>query len=204
MSTYYTFYTEALVDKAWHCIDPKFLHLERRGEDQIYRLSPTYWNGSRSYFSEAYDKLVEVSTCIRFPELSEELRVCKREDWRGDESEIEPYYNSLLRAVPLAKLRDLYESAKKYENYGIYRKNDIVLFEDGTLESLWEREIDPADYSALADEAKKLFQYYEWNDAMSWRSKIPDLYNLVTGRVREFESENYLEYEDVRVIMYAD
>lgn len=203
MSTYYNFYTEAKVGDTWYCIDPRVLQLECGDKPMTYRLNYTYWNGSRSYFGEAYDKLEEISSNIRFEDASAEFHVHKILDWRGDDKDVAPYYDGVLRVIPYHRLRELYEASKTPENCGLYKRTDIVRYEDGLLEDLYELEIDPEKYSGLAEEARRIYQYYEWNDHMSWRFQIPILYKLVAARIREFEDVNSFECDDVRVLMYT-
>lgn len=204
MSTYYNFYTEANVNGTWYCIDPRVLQLERGDRAMSYVINNTYWNGSRSYFSEAYDKLEEIASRIKLEDTSAEFRMHKILNWNGDDSKIAPYYDQILYAIPYRRLCELYERSKRPENCGLYKKSDIALYEDGTLEDLYEREIDPEKYSALVDEARRIYQYYEWSDPMSWRFQIPILYKLVEARIREFEDVNFLECDDVRILMYCD
>ena len=204
MSTYYNFYTEALVDGTWYCIDHRVLQLERNDRPMTYKLNCTYWNGSRSYFGEAYDKLEEVGRPIRLADTSTEFRMLKILGWRGDDGEVEKYYDRILYTVSYKDLSELFAKSKQPEYSGIYKKTDINQYEAGELEDLYELDIDPVKYSQLVDDARAMYQYYEWNDSMSWRVKIPVLYKKVTDRVAEFEDVNCLDCEDVRILMYTD
>lgn len=204
MSTYYNFYTEAKIGDTWYCIDPRFLRLERGSTPMTYRIHNTYWNGSRSYFGEAYDRLEEVSHSIKLEDTSAEFRMLKILDWQGDDGEVAKYYDQVLRVLPFQKLRELYEESKTYENYGIYSVGDIAKYEQGVIEDLYDREIDPEKYSSLVDDARKMYKYYEWNYPMSWQANIPKLMERVVARINEFEDVNCLECDDVRILMYWD
>lgn len=203
MSTYYSFYTEARIGGTWYCIDPRVLQLERDGRPMSYVLNNTYWSGSRSYFGEAYDKLKEIASKTKFEDTSAEFRMHKIIDWSGKDEDVAPYYDSILYAIPLSKLNGLYEESKRPDECGLYKKRDVTLYMAGEIEDLYECEIDPEKYSMLAPEAQKLYQYYEWNYCMSWKFQIPILYKLVCSRIREFEDVNFLDCDDVRVLMYA-
>lgn len=202
MSTYYNFYTEAKIGDVWHCIDPKVLRLGSSGDP--YKLTHTYWSGSRSYFGEAHDKLMDISSKIRFDDTSSEFRTTKTMDWRGSGEELAPYYDSILRVMPYWRLSELNDRAKKPEYCGLYKNSDIELYESDELEDLFEREISPEAYSKLVDDARRIYRYYEWNYATSWRRQIPRLFERVVDRIREFENTNYIDCDEVRILMYLD
>lgn len=202
MSSDYYFYTEALVDGTWYGIDPRVLRLQHGDSGMTWQVNHTYWNGSRSYFGETFEKLEEISVPIKLEDTSAEFRMNKIMNWRGDDKDIAPYYDKALRVLPMEKLLALKPDKDTHEIHGIYHKDRIVLFEDGTLEDLYEEDISPEAYSALDAEAKRVYKYYEWDNPMSWRHYIPILISAVNARVAEFESVNYCDCDGVRVIMY--
>ena len=202
MGTDYFFYTEAKIDNTWYGIDPRILRLQNREEPLTYKINYTYWNGSRSYFGETYDKLKDISKPIRLEDTSTEFRIDHLLGWRGDDKDAIPYYDNMLRVMNFSQLMSLNSNKKMHDYHGLYRKDSIALFEAGEIEDLYD-DISPEDYSALDDEAKKVYQYYEWDDPMGWRRHIPILVERVSERVREFEDMNYLICDDIRIIMYA-
>lgn len=70
MSTYYSFYSEAFIDGKWISIDPLIFTMYK-GD---YCLAETFASGSRSYFSDAWDELKQLSSPISVNELSDGLK----------------------------------------------------------------------------------------------------------------------------------
>lgn len=161
----------------------------------------TYWNGSRSYFSDTYYKLLEISRPIKFEDLSLELRIQMSVGWRGEEEDARKYYDDVLRVCSFADLRSICPNGE-HEHHGLYHKDKIVCFRTHETEDLFEEDITPEKYAELPEEARKVYQYFEWDDPMSWRAHIPEIVRKVSQRVNEFEDMNFLDCDDVRVIFY--
>lgn len=208
MGADYYFYTEARVGDRWYSIDPRVLRVPQDGKGMKYVLNETFWSGSRSYFGETYTKLFNLSSPISFLDTSTEFRVEKLliwDEWYGEDSatNAEEFYDSVLRVISYADLCAAMPKDGIYQYHGFVHKDYITQLEDGEIDDIdGEMMIPPEEYSKLIPEARRVYQYYEWNDPMSWRAKLPVVVQRVRDRIREFEDVNLCDYDDVRVIFY--
>ena len=200
MSTYYSIHTEVRIGGAWHCVDPLVLHLKTDHSDQEYALSPTYENGSRSYFGRTADKLEKMSGRFCFDDLSEELKDYYMK-WRLAPEEIPEEATQFSRCVSVESIREAVQSLRGKSRHALAHKDSIVAFESGEADDIYN-EIDPEDYSKLDDEAKKVYQYYEWDDPMEWECHFREILKCVNRNIAAFASVNYLaEITDARIIL---
>lgn len=190
MSTNYIIYTEAKIGDEWHCIDPLTLRVGAKEEDNKYRLSRTYENGSRSYFGEAAEKLENMSVRFSFEALSDEFRkIC--ESWMIEPEELPKYVERCCYVIPLDAIRDAVTAFKGKTNHGLIHKDCIAEYEAGDTAEIYDQ-ISPQEFSELDDEAKKVYQYYEWDDPAHWLPYLRTILNRATYRLSMFENDNYL------------
>lgn len=201
MSTYYNIRTEVKVNGAWHCVDPLILQVKDDGSVGEYKLASTYWNGSQSYFGAAADKLIEISMPCKYDEYSPEIKALF-DTWKFDYEDKESYLARNTYAIPLARVKAAVDSLGGKTNHAIVHKDSIVAFETGDIEDIYNT-IDPQDYSVLDPEAKKLYQYYEWDEAMHWGPYLRKVLEKAYWRVSDFTNANWIEQEvEARLIMY--
>lgn len=216
MSTYYNFYTEGRINGEWHCIDPVGIRVTPHDNQIAQKLYQTYWNGSRSYFGDAYNKLMEYAWHIRFSDASQEFQKSILDSILGSYSvksdpesydmtknEAVEYFDNNLLAISLSSLSSIVPQQGEHELHGVYHKNVIAAFKRGDIEDLYDAEMSPAEYAALEGDMRKVYEYFEWDDPMSWRIGITRLYAKVRSRLDDFASENFFEPDDVRIIMYT-
>ena len=216
MSVYYNFYTEAFLKDEWHCIDPVGLYVRFNGEIH-QELYSTFWNGSRSYFGEAWDRLRENAGAIRFSETSPEFQkhiLDSLEDsyaWAEEDEEAHvvhrqeliQFMDKNLLTIPYKVFIDMLPDEHEHTYHGVYHKDAITAFNNGELEDLYERELSTEEYAKLDGDMRKVYAYFEWDDPMSWITGLRRLAEHVTFRVRDFTRENYEEPGQVRIVMYA-
>lgn len=202
MSTYYDIHTEVSVGGRWYCADPKILKIPcREGEELGYDLSSTYWNGSRSYFGEAAERLEELSVRVPPDRLSEEMQ----EHFRGynfsSDDARDRYFARSVYVIPYQSVKDAIASAGSTTSHGIAHKDAIAAFEAGDAEDICCM-ISPEEYTALAPEAQKCYQYYEWDDPMHWLSGFKEIQRRVDNVLYLFESVNILcDVDAVRIVL---
>lgn len=200
MSTYYSIHTEVRIGGAWHCVDPLILHLKTEHSEQEYALAPTYENGSRSYFGRTADKLENMSGRFCFDDLSEELKDYYMK-WRLPPEEIPEEVTHCSCCVSVESIREAVQSLKGKSRHAIVHKDSIAAFESGESDDIYN-EIDPGDYSKLDEEAKKVYQYYEWDDPMEWECHFREILKRINRNISAFADVNYRdEITDARIIL---
>ena len=191
MSTYYGICTEVKIGDTWHCIDPLTLRIDTKSEENQYSLSRTYENGSRSYFGKAAEKLEGLSVNFRFKDLSEEFRkIC--EGWTAKPEDLPKYVERCCYVIPLDAVKDAVESFPGKTNHGLVHKDCIAEYEAGETSEIYN-EISPQVYSELEPEAKKVYQYYEWDDPMHWLPYLRTILKSAVYRISMFQNDNYIE-----------
>jgi len=190
MSTYYYIYTEVNINGKWICIDGMVPEIKRNSSNSIfnenkieYKIEETYWNGSRSYFGEAYDKLYLWGKQIGFKNLSQELK----DRWKSRlESELEKKYCEPALVVNY-KYIDKNIDYSKFDFHCVMHKDRIFKFESGDIEEMWPQE---NDFSKVSDIEKQEYQYYEWDDPMGWNHALKDVKRCVEHEISRFRSRN--------------
>ena len=196
MSASYIFFVEAKINGKWRCINSRVPHFEKKDgvfEDKCeYRLHETYWNGSRSYFSRAFEKYCELGHKCKFADISPELRDlyakwCEDELNGGDvfTSYYQPVvldYNTLISSV----------DEKKFDHHGLVHKDYIFEYENGDLEEIFCAERD--ETKDLSPEELKAYEYYEWDSWWDWNWGLKELKRRVVFDVQRFEDANDIFY----------
>lgn len=197
MSTYYNFYTEAKINGEWHDIDPIGICVDHDGTicDMRYM---TYWNGSRSYFGETYERLAEYGHRINFSDTSKEFRE-EHDSW--DEKNMK---YACLSAISLADLKRAMPKVP-YEFCGVYKKSDVDSYRAGEIEDLYEKELTPEElvlYAQMDETGKKCYDYFEWSFYDSPHHNLPILLDAVEHRIKDFEALSFDRADDYRILMY--
>ena len=191
MSTYYEIHTEVKVGEVWHCVDPLVLHVKTQYHEQEYILGSTYENGSRSFFGRSADKLQELSERFTFDDLSEELKADFMK-WRIPPEEIPDEVMRYSYCIPLDQVRKAVSKINGKANHAIVPKDQIVAFETGDADGIYDH-ISPKEYSKLDEEAKKVYQYYEWDDWMQWECHFKKILESADWHIGEFLNANCIE-----------
>lgn len=184
MSFSYYVYTEGLIDGHWNCII-SFLPVNTG-----YEMVKTYQNHSRIYFERAYQKLHELGYEIDISELSIPLQEKAKHD---------AWHNAL--AVDLKFMRRVMPRTQKMEYHGYVEKSLLFALESGEASEV-EEWITVKEYSALDDEAKKSYQYHEWNDELGWYQYFLLIMERVDWQIcdwRDVHSQH--EPESVRIVI---
>lgn len=207
MGAEYVVYTEVMHEGRWVGVDPLVLRLKNNvgQKEDAYKMVPTYWNGSRTYFSKTYSKLRDLSSWrVRYDDLSEEVKKNLQEDIfdEGTNEENIKYLNENMQVVAFdAMCRAI--PKEKNDNFGFVLKSDIYSFENEN-EEIYEW-LSAEEYHELSDEEKRAYRYYEWNDPEGWVCHFIELKDRVEHRLKDFADNNYLsDYPDsVRMIVFV-
>lgn len=200
MSTYYEIHTEAKIDGVWHCVDPLVLHIKTQYREQEYILSSTYENGSRTYFGRSADKLQELSERFSFDDLSEELKADFMK-WKIPPEEIPGEVTRCSYCISLDQMRRAVTKINGKANHAIVHKDLIAAFESGETDGIYDI-LSPKEYSKLDEEAKKVYQYYEWDDWMQWECHFKEILQRADWNIGEFlEVNNLHSAKECRLIL---
>ena len=186
MASTYIFYVEANIDGKWYCINSLVKHFNDSYENKFeYVLADTYWSGSRSYFSRAYDKFYELGSNIKFSDLSDELKqrysTYVEKEANNEENWIKPiavYFDDLVS----------YVDEKKFDKHGLVHKDKIFSYEHGDLEELYET--DSSELSGLTEQQLSAYSYYEWDDKFEWNWGLKEVKRFAVFDVNRFEASN--------------
>ena len=198
MSASYTFFVEAKINGNWRCINNLVPHFEKErdsGECENkceYVMTDTYWNGSRSYFSRAFEKYCELGTKIRFEDLSFELRN-RYKKWTEDESKNDPFAEYYSPVALDFNVLVTYVDDKKFDHHGLIHKDQVFEYENGDIEELCCPEHD--EIKDLSPEEMKAYEYYEWDDWWGWNWGLKELKRRVVLDVQRFEEINDIYYK---------
>ena len=193
MSTDYWIYTEAKVKDKWYAIDGVVPYFdEKKGKLTVeMRQSNTYWSGSRSYFSEAYDKLCDIGRFGKFSELSDAIK----NEWKEsvkEEAEGHTTYSDLV----IVKLVDFDKSVpmNAHDYHGLVHKNAIFSYEHGDIEELWPAEHE--ELEGLTPAEMEQYQYYEWDNPMGWLARFKTISERVHNVIATYLDVNFLVNAD--------
>lgn len=184
MSFSYYVYTEGFVDSHLSCLN-SFLPV-----DGGYEMVKTYQNYSHMYFGAAYQKLEELGCAIDFSKLSLPLQ---------EKAKDEAWHSAL--AVDLDAMRRIMPRMQKMEYHGYVEKSQLFALESGQASEI-EEWITVKEYSALDDEAKKSYQYHEWNNEFGWYQYFLLIIERVEWQIRDWRDvHSQHEPESVRIII---
>jgi hypothetical protein len=191
MGADYIFYTEVKRDGVWHAMNGKYYSEEKKD----YVLAETYWNGSRSYFGETYNKIKEIGVSVPTKELSEEVLL--KESWlTEDDDDDYPYavvvdWKEFAAAIPKTKRKD---------SCGYVHKSAIWEYEAEGSE-IYEY-LSGEEYNELSDAVKKEYEFYEWNDPTGWRSYFKEIAKRIDNQIMSYMNVNdmWKAPENIRVV----
>lgn len=174
MSASYYIYAEILIDGDWKSICPYVKNLKK---DKLSMVE-TYYSGSRSYFSETFDKLRELGINADKSTISKEISSRHEESWQDDNY---PY----VFAVDYDTLKKYAPRNNEKEMHGYVSKNDIFEYEKGDLDEIWNY-LNGEEFRNLSSEEKKYYQYFEWNSADGWYRYFGEIKNSVDRQLENF------------------
>lgn len=156
MSASYYIYTEVCLNEKWISVCPYIRNVEK---DKLV-MSETHYSGSRSYFSETFDKLREIGGYVDKTTVSRDISERHGEGWNNDN------YLYVI-SVDYAVFKQYAPKNGEKQFHGFVSKNDIFSFEHGDCDDLWEY-LTAKEYKKLSSEEKKFYDYYEWDSFDSW------------------------------------
>lgn len=197
MSSSYVFFVEANINGIWRCINSQVPEFYRGGAreflgDVKYHLMDTFWNGSRSYFSQAFEKFVELGRELTFSDLSKELK--DRYSVYVEEEKVSG--NIYFRPVSVdADVLFSYVDEKKYDHHGLIHKDKIFDYEHCELDELVET--DSKKLKELSKKELSAYEYYEWDDKFNWNWGLKELKRNAVLDITRFESMNSIFDEKI-------
>lgn len=192
MSTYYTLYLEAKINGEWKCLNHEIPYLDDKKHESPTYLAETYWSGSRSYFQNTADKLLELGYRGSYEELSEVLRA--RYKYNDDNMR---FFHCVI--TPLDIMRSIMPKGFLKEYHGIVHKNTIFAYETGDIEDIYDY-ISSEEYVKLTCEEKRLYQYYEWNSSDGWYGNFVDILAHAHWQLYEWNLFNEIEIGEARIV----
>lgn len=192
MGANYYIYAEMKNDKGeWELIPQKMFNRK----DNKWEIPPIYWNGSRTYFSESYDKLRSIGKLINKNEISKETL---NNYWH----DIDDIYDNIV-AVPFNKIVNECSNGNKQYS-GFVRKNDIFDYENDRID--YFSSLSGKEFNRLSDAAKMDYEYYSWNDPYGWYGIFQIIIENVKTILALYSYVNYLydlDYANIRILLFA-
>lgn len=137
----------------WHCIDPYV-----KSEDGKLEMSCTYSNGSRSYFSNTWEKLCELADYCHLD--ADKLTDDAKEELKDY---MEPYYG--IAWVDYDRFKACVPKDNEFSIVGFALKSELVEEEDDEYVSI----ISPKEYHKLKVEEQRCYQFIERDDYYGWK-----------------------------------
>lgn len=201
MGTDYFIYTEAKIGDKWIGIDPILPHYDSNTTTSKPEYYMTYWNGSRSYFREACDKLELLGRKGRFSECSEEVKAkyphsLEAEQNENDDGFSASYYPIFIDYNQLRRYVDF----DKYDHHGMIHKDKLFEYEHGDASELWA--VEHEELAGLNPQELEAYKYHEWDDDMGWNKYFKTICQKVQSRIDDFLDINYMFDDiDVRLVL---
>lgn len=206
MSTEYYVYTEVNIGGKWIGVDPMLPKMIDKRDDYHkphqydgsydMKRNCTYWNGSRSYFGNAYDKLRDIGSEIKYAELSDEVK----EDWQHalKEEEAGEDIDSWFPAPkPICVDYNTFKNnvdKNSFDYHGLVHKDQLFMYENGDLEDLYCAEHE--EFTELTPEERQCYVYHEWDESMGWNRYFKILLDRVSERIYDFEDINGFNWDN--------
>jgi hypothetical protein len=191
MGADYIFYTEVKRDGVWHAMNGKYYSEEKKD----YVLAETYWNGSRSYFGETYNKIKEIGFSVPTKELSEEVLL--KESWLIEDDDDDYLY---AVAVDWKEFADAIPKTKRKDSCGYVHKRNIWEYEAEDIEI--NDYLSGSEYNELSEAEKKEYEFYEWDDLTSWQSYFKEIAKRIDNQIMSYMNVNdmWKAPENIRVV----
>ena len=163
MSTYYYIYAEARYKGKWYSINPIV-----KKADGTYKVKEVFW--AQSGFLEMFRYLQNLAIDQGIlDDFSQETRSMFHENlddtylaWGNGITYRQEYERSVI-VVPYDKLKPHIVRDRPYKHRGYVFRECIPNFECGEIDDI-ENWITIEEYKALAEDEKKYYAYYEWNN----------------------------------------
>lgn len=199
MGNTYILHTEAKINNEWRCIDGYYMLKRYDDSEEKLVLAHTYESGSRSYFSDTYDKLSMIGKSILFSELSKEIQneypdFKYEENFLGEGEEEEAYYK-------VVSLRDFDACVPMgFSRHGIVHKDKISDFENRETDEIWDESEEIAEIPEIA---RSVYQYYEWDAPYEWPYHFKKLKKMIDETVNKyFDNAWYFGEREVRIVVF--
>lgn len=213
MGADYYFYTEALIDDfkgetKWFSIDPLLTHVDKG----VVKYLPveTYWDGSRSYFSNTWNKLLTIMSPIPLSSLSDFQSYVDVMSEYIEQEDIENMDTPLLYSFYYDDLKDIVPNDNQYTRGMYIPKYLKYLYDEGDIEELMyrseEEALTPKEYAQCAsknESIRDVFVYVEFDEPSSWQAGIKNLNKHIRNRIEDFESCNYWKYDVIKYRIIA-
>lgn len=200
MSASYFIYTEVKINDEWHCINglmPKFKYNwgnHKYENEYEYELAETYYNGSRSYFGEAYNKLRDIGYGGKFIEMSKELQPLYASSIEDEKEGVDSWWHPIFIDYDCFKK---YVNPDKFDSHGLVHKNTLFAWENGDAEELWA--VDHEELAELTEEEKRAYVYYEWDNPWDWHYYFKIINRYVESQLNAFCDLNGMFNDDYQV-----
>jgi len=185
MAASYIFFVEANIDGKWYCINSQVKRFNDTENKFEYVLADTFWYGSRSYFSCAFDKFYELGSSIKFSDLSDELKR-RYSFYIEKEANGEDIWVKLI-SVDFDNFVS-YVDEKKFDHHGLIHKDKIFKYEHGDIDELYET--DRSELAGLSEKELFAYNYYEWDDKFDWNWGLKEIKRCAVFDVSRFEAIN--------------
>ena len=192
MGADYYIYTEVKrKDNTWHALNGQYYNEHVNS----YEITPTYWNGSRTYFSQTYYKLKDIGFVIKPSQLSPEI--LSKESWLEEDD------GNHVVCVSLNELRDAIPKTNRHQCCGYVHKSQLWNYEANGEEI--DGYLSAEEYNELSDAEKKEYEFYEWDDPMGWYVHLKEIVGIVDFQVNEYISVNHMynEHPEIRIVCIA-
>ena len=163
MGNEYHIYTEAKIDNKWVCINPYAPKFDKDLDLTGHNLTQTYWNGSRSYFSETFNKIKNEGYSVKYEDISDTLKKYYTED-RAD---------IYAFAIPVNTMKKCVGNGKETECSGFVTEEAIFDYKHNGYEIV--DHLTTQEYLELPEEARKLYKAFNWNNPFGWYEHFKDI-----------------------------
>jgi hypothetical protein len=193
MGTQYNFYTQIKLKEQWICVNPLVPKYDKDGNLIKYKLAETYWNGSRSYFSNAFNKFRELGFEMPFSQLDKTIKneFNEPDDYSffGNEQE------EMVYVADYSKIKSKIHPSL-FESSGMVLKSDIFRFEkEGEDIYDW---LTLEDFKELPGEAQALYAPYHWDALDGWHHHFKEIVEKVENQLYMLDTVNALP-DDIEV-----
>lgn len=197
MGTQYNIYTQLKVKDNWVCINPLVPKYDKEGKLIKYKLAETYWNGSRSYFSETFNKIRDIGFAMPFSQLD---AIIKNQFAEPDDT----YYGFGEEREEMVYVVSYENMCSKihptlFEKSGMVLKSDVFRFEKEG-EDIYEW-FNAEEYMQLPDEMKTLYMPYSWDENDGWHRHFKEIVENVKHQLYMLDTVNSLpDNAEVRIV----
>lgn len=204
MGADYFIFSEINVKGKWEQMDPMVWNIA----DEKYECAPTYYSGSRTYFSSTYHALrndgmpcsQEVIKTFS-PRLKQTVNALYHLD-DGDNSFFEE--PDIGQRITIIDWADAYEliSDGAYDYDGFIPVNSPQDIEEMSEENI----LSAKEWVKLTPSMQGNFEYKTWDDPYGWRYHLKEIRDIIEHRKDEFLNLNWMAHtaNQIRLIMILD